>query len=160
MKNWQEIILRHHEWAHKNDGYSLVTRPGADSADITALEASLGIELPVEFHELYRTYDGVGVSADSGQIYWMFRSLTEIPKFMEESRDWFQETHPEIARRFFPFIDWSSGDATGYLLSQSGGLLPGLYDFEHEAYEFDESQDETTFLSSLHNTIEDFLSQD
>ena len=160
MKNWQDIIQRSHEWAHKNDGYSLVTRPGAELADITALESSFGFQLPTEFHELYLTYDGVGVSADSGQIYWMFRSLAQIPKFMEETRDWFQETHPEVARRFFPFIDWSSGDSTGYLLSQSGELLPGLYDFEHEDYEFDASQDESAFLSSFYTTIEDTFAQD
>ncbi|MEZ5329678.1 MAG: SMI1/KNR4 family protein [Verrucomicrobiales bacterium] len=157
MKNWQDIIQRSHEWSHKDDGYKLVTRPSADAADIAKLESTLGFQLPAEFRELYLTYDGFGVSANSNQTYWMFKPLAELPAFIEEIRDWFQETHPESARRYFPIIDWSSGDSSGYFLSLSGDLLPGLYDFEHEDYEFDESQEEDEFLIQSYRTIEDAL---
>jgi hypothetical protein len=159
MRNWQHIIKRHHEWAHKNDGYSLVTRLGANLANIKSLESSIGFQLPAEFHSLYLTYDGVGVCADPGKIYWRFQPLAEIPGFIESVRDWFKETHPDVAGRFFPFIDWSSGDFSGYLLSPSGTILPGLYDFDHEEYEFDEAQEVAKFISSSYLSIEDVFAK-
>lgn len=39
----------------------------------------------------------------------------------------------------------------------AGILLPGLFCFEHEAYDYDEDQDANDFISSIPATIEEFL---
>lgn len=113
MKKWRNLIQSHHDWAHKDDEYKLVTRPAASADDIAKVEVLFGFSLPEEFHELYLTYDGVGVEGYGDTAYWMFTPLGELPNFVEETRDWFQETHPDAAKRYFPFIDWSKNLAWG-----------------------------------------------
>lgn len=102
----------------------------------------------------------MGVSADAERVDWLFTPISKVLDLVDATRQWFQETHPGPAQRFFPFIDWSNGDATGYLLSPSGALLSALFDFEHEEYTFDASQDESEFLTSAYGSIEELLQPD
>ncbi len=159
MRSWTKIIKDHHSWAHPNDGYKLVLRNGASEAELNDLAQAIGFQFPSEFRELYRCHNGVGVSHthDPDKIYWSFVPLSEIPELISNARDWFQKTHPDLAARFFPFIDWSSGDYTGYLLAPDRSLLAGLYDFEHEEYQFDESQQSDEFMMMFYSSIAESL---
>ena len=123
------------------------------------MQMSLGFELPVEFHELYQTHDDVGVTGESDEVHWMFRPVAEIPEFIDRIRDWFEGTHPQLAVRFFPSIDWSNGDGPAYLPSKSGELISGLFGFEHEELEFGETQAGDDFLRTAYNSIEEFLKE-
>ena len=157
--SWRDLIERHHEWAHATDEYDLVTLPGISFDDIAEVEATLGFTFPREFVSLYRVVGGVGVKAGEDKRYWLFTPLKEIPGFVSRIRDWIGETHPDCASRFFPFIDWSDGDGSGYLVSSSGKVLPGLYHFEHDSFEFDPDQNEKSFLIPLYKSIDAFLQE-
>ena len=159
MHNWNQIVARHHSAAHRDDGYELVTRPGATGALIQETGAALGVAFPDEFIALYRVFDGIGIRNDDHgeEVLWFFQPLAQLQEFVATTRGWFRETHPELAARFFPFLDWANGDGMGYLTDESGSVLPGLFTFEHECYEFDEEQEPDEFLVSIPVTIEQFL---
>jgi hypothetical protein len=159
MANWDRIIKRHHQRAHSDDGLAFAANPGAAESDLAALEARLGIQFPAEFRSLYSTFNGFGVrSVDSpGDVYWFTRPLEELPEFVEAIRHSFRETHPELAARFYPFIDWANGDGLGYLAGDDGRILPGLYSFQHESYDCDADQDTDEFLMHAPVSLEKFL---
>ncbi len=159
MKSWYDLIHASHERDHKSDGYQLVTMPPANPYEIQSLEELVGITFPSEFHDLYSTFNGVGVVGKTGKTYWTFTPLDKIPEFIASTREFFQDTHPDLAKRFFPFIDWSDGDASGYMLSPSRDLLPSLFDFQHDDYEFEETQDDSEFLVVAYRDIKDFIQQ-
>ena len=159
MADWEGIVRLHHERAHAGDGFELVTNPGVAEEDLGLMERRLGFQFPAELRGFYSTFNGFGVqSSDSpGSVYWFIRPLEELPEFAETIRHWFQETHPDIAARYFPFVDWANGDGIGYLVDSEGQVLPGLYGFEHESYSFDEEQGAEEFLIEVPISIEEFL---
>lgn len=158
MADWQEIIHDNHENNHSDDGYELVTMPPADEAAILELEKTLGIEFPYEFHEMYQVCDGFGLTTEGhDRVSWNFYPLAMIPAFVVFVRSFFEETHSDIARRFFPFHDWGNGDASGYFTSESGYVLSGFYKYDHERYRYDSSQDHNEFIDSVYDSVEDFL---
>lgn len=159
MANWDSIVRSHHQRAHRDDGYELVANPGVTDEELRLMENRLGFQFPVEMREFYSTFNGFGVqSANSpGEVYWFFRPLEELPEFTENIRQWFQETHADIASRYFPFVDWANGDGIGYLVNSTGEVLPGLVSFEHESYDFDEDQDAEEFLTTVPISLEEFL---
>ena len=157
MPDWKHIVARYHAAAHSDDEHALVTGDGALASEIEKTGDELGIKFPNEFASLYGTYDGIGVGSDDDDIWWLFRPLDQLSQFANTIRESFSETHPETAERFFPFLDWANGDGMGYLMNESGEVLPGLYTFEHESFEFDEDQETEEFLSSIPVTIEEFL---
>jgi hypothetical protein len=159
MRDWTKIIKTFHEWSHKDDEWELVTSLPASGEQIAEFEASVGFKLPEEFVGLYQTYNGVSIVAGDERCNF-FVALGDLPKHFSEVREWFEGTHPKFAKRFFPFVDWGSGDSTGYMLNERGEPLPGLYNFEHEDYEFDEGQDPNDFLPSVYDSIEDLLATD
>lgn len=71
----------------------------------------------------------------------------------KSTEQWFLKTHPELAGRFYPFIDWSNGDSMGHYFSETGELMSGLYCFEHENYEHDEEQDSEDFIVRWNSSI-------
>ena len=160
MPNWTNLINAQHRWAHKNDGFQLVLNDAAAEAAITALTEKLGFRLPPEFSDIYRSHDGFGVqhTSDPETIHWSLVPISQIPELMQSARDWFQETHPDAAQRFFPFIDWSCGDYTGYLLTADGTIRSGLFTFEHDSYEFEAEQAPDDFLHHAYDDIAEFLS--
>jgi hypothetical protein len=159
MNSWTEIIEAHHAWAHPNDGFHLVLRPGATDAKIDEVAQGLGFQPPAEFRDLYRCHDGVGCTHDSqpGKVEWTFVPLADLPSFVVLGRDWFKETHPQLAAAFFAFIDWGCGDYSGYLQARESALGSELYMFEHELYEFEASQDPDEFMVAAQSSITEFL---
>jgi hypothetical protein len=157
MKSWDDLVNESHERDHEGDGFQLVKMPPATSDEIDSLQKLIGIKLPDEFRDLYLAINGFGVVGKSAEIYWSFIPLDKILGFIASTREFFQDTHPDVAKRFFPFIDWSDGDASGYMISPSDRLLPSLFDFQHDDYEFEETQEGSEFLVTATRNIKDFI---
>lgn len=156
MPDWKKIIIEQHDRHHKDDSVKLIQGAPCAQEDIARLEETIGLKMPSEFKDLYSAVNGFG--SHSGRDDWFLVPVEHIPQVMQLARNWFSETHPELAARFFPFIDWSCGDYTGYLVSESGMLEKGLHTFGHEEYEFDASQESDVFLyPSGFASIEDFI---
>ncbi len=153
---WLDLVRKFHEVDHPGSPESLVMGEPASAAAIAALEEALGVKMPAEFKDFYGTCNGFGHRAGE-QVRWLFSPLELIPETTSYARGWFRETHPELAAGFVAFIDWDSGDYTGYIFDDKGAVLEGIFDFEHEAYENDEEQDFEEFLSPLFLSIEDFF---
>lgn len=160
MPYWTDLITAQHRWAHSGDGYDLVLNGPADETAISALEERLGLSLPPDLANFYRCHDGFGVRHTSAPdtISWSLVPISQVSDLIQTARDWFQETHPELARTFYPFIDWSCGDYTGYILDAVGTFSSGLFTFEHESYEFEPDQEPDDFLHHSYAEIADFLS--
>ncbi|MEM9412978.1 MAG: SMI1/KNR4 family protein [Planctomycetota bacterium] len=159
MHDWRTIINTHHDKVHVQPGDKLLIRNAATNADLDELQDELGFQLPDEFRSLYLQCDGFGLTyEDNDQKWWFCHPIEQIPEFVNQTRKWFEETHPEPAARFFPFIDWANGDGMGYVLDGDGQVIDGLYCFEHENYEFEEDQELEEFVVKWNNTILELLS--
>jgi len=161
MTDWLDIISNRYAEAVANDGDELVVSPGATQEQIDQCCEALGFDPPADFRELYATCNGFGVR-ERGQPdapCWFFYPLQEIAGFCEEIRAGFEETHPEEASRFFPFIDFEDGDGVGYCVDAEGKLLDGLFLFESEAYEGEEDQEPNDFLVRVPMSVREFLTQ-
>ncbi len=157
MPNWKKLVESHHETS--SEDYQLVTRQGATAADIETTARKLGIDFPREFRSLYSVFNGVGLCSPDRpeEIEWTFQPLENLPGFAEVARAWFAKTHPEVAKRFFPFIDWGDGDSMGYLTNNKGKVMKGIRWFQHESYEWDEDQDPDEFLELTNHSIQSYL---
>lgn len=158
MSDWRKIIVAFHKLDNTDNPDSLVLGSPATAVSIAEFEKTVGYSMPEEFKTLYSEYDGFGTTRE-GEVEWFFLPLSKLPGHATEVRDWFQETHPEIAKRFVPFVDWGSGDASGYLFSESGVPEPGVFMFEHESYEFEKDQDWREFLIPVDGSIRAFLTE-
>lgn len=158
MSEWHKRIVVFHKLDNADDPDSLVLGSPASAASIAEFEKSIGYSMPNEFKQLYSEYDGFGTSRE-GETDWFFLPISKLPEHASEIRDWFQETHPELAKRFVPFVDWGNGDASGYVFSETGTLLPGIFIFEHESYEFEDDQDWEEFLIPVDSSIRAFLTE-
>lgn len=121
------------------------------------LHSTFGFPVPSELRGFYEQIGGCGVKAGDRKVSWQVVPVTEVATNIAKARDWFADTHPKLAARFFPFIDWDCGDYTGYLQSPLG-LKKGLYTFEHESYEFDADQSAQSFIMKSYKSLEDFFS--
>lgn len=158
MTEWNKSIVAFHNLDNAAARDSLILGSPATIDSIAEFEKAIGFSMPEEFKSLYSEHDGFGTSRH-GEAEWFFLPLSELPEHAAEVRDWFQETHPEIAKRFVPFVDWGNGDASGYVFSASGIPEPGIFMFEHESYEFEEDQDWREFLVPVDASIRDFLTE-
>lgn len=158
MSEWHKNISAFHKLDNADDPDSLVLGPPASAASIAEFEKAVGYTMPDEFKQLYAEFDGFGTNRD-GETDWFFLPVSKLPEHASEVRDWFQETHPGIAKRFVPFVDWGNGDASGYVFSETGIPLPGIFIFEHESYEFEEDQDWEEFLIPVDSSIRGFLTE-
>lgn len=157
MSDWHQDIINHHKLDYADTPESIRLGKPATAEAIRAFEkSSAGHTLPEEFHSLYQQFDGYGNESGDG-IDWFFVPLELLPEHVAGVRGWLQETHPDLASRFVPFVDWGSGDASGYLFTESGALEPGIYMFEHESYESDAGQDWNEFLFPVDEDLRDFL---
>lgn len=129
----------------------------ASADDFRELEEALDIIFPSDVLDLYLIYNGIGLISKSGKTYWHFHPLSEMISFINGIRNFFSDTHPELARRFLPIFDWNSGDAVGYLMGEDGKWKSGMYEFEHESYEFKTGQPESEFISRCNGNMVDFL---
>jgi len=154
MKNWKEIVKI---WKSKSyPGFDFFL-PGPCSVKVLGeLKGTWGIDPTDEFKSLYREFNGVGFR-DSGLIKWLFVPAEDLPHFKVRITAWFKDSHPQIAERYFPFFDWDTSDSVGFLKSDTGEMLPGLYEFSHEVYEFDSTQSYTDFIFKTSKSIEDFI---
>ena len=160
MKDWNKIALNYHNLSHKGDEYSLLLGEPCSKADIMACFSSQNFSPPEEFIDVYTAFDGLGISSSVYGNLWMLVPLSQFSRCQRDARNWFSDDYPDLAQRFFPFIDWSNGDYSGYLLSSEGVLLPGIYDFSHEEYEPSDKIDENEVLESVYDSIYEFLTPD
>lgn len=156
MSDWRQDIINHHNLDHEDQPESLFLGEPANAEELRAFEKSVHRRLPEEFHDLYSQYNGYGTVSEHGTD-WFFVPLEMLPEHVSGIRDWFQGTHPELAARFVPFVDWGNGDASGYLFSESGEMEPGIYMFESESYLFEAEQDWTEFLYPVDEDLRSFL---
>jgi len=162
MPDWLRIVKSHHAKMHPSDGYNLVTRPPASDRELDDVSTTLGVEFPREFKSLFKTCNGFGVVHEEDEpdkIWWFLRPTDQLRSFVDGIRNAFPEVHEKHAKRFFPFIDFSNGDALGYLVDEAGIIIDGLFCFEHEFCRFDEEQDINEFLSHTPLSIEELLTQ-
>lgn len=160
MQDWRRTIREHHDKFHVQPSDKLLIRDGATNDGVDDLQTALGLELPNEFRSLYLQCNGFGLTyEDDDQKWWFCHPIDQIPGFVKQTRKWFDETHPESAAQFFPFIDWANGDGMGYLLDENGEFFDGLYCFEHENYEFEEDQKIEDFVVKWNNTIYELLTE-
>ena len=158
MSEWQHNILKFHKLDNADNPDSLVLGEPASGESIAEFEKTIGFSMPEEFKQLYSEYDGFGTKRN-GEIDWFFLPLSKISNHATEVRDWFQDTHPDIAKRFVPFVDWGNGDASGYVYSVAGVPEPAIFIFEHEGYEFENNQDWRDFLLPVDSSIRTFLTE-
>ncbi len=160
MSYWIDKVKTLHEWAHQNDGYQLRFRDGRLLAEIKSVEASIGFEFPSAVRAFYQEVDGFGVQHSSSEkISWFVVPIDRIATVTKKARDWFRETHPNEAERFFAFIDWNCGEYTGYLVRQRGDH-PTLVTFSHEEYEFDSNQNSDDFFETSYDHFEEIFDTD
>ncbi len=145
------------KWKHLVDGFFLnsdpnaefrhIANPPASTAEVSETERKIGISLPAELRSFYCAYNGIGLShGDEPDTPRFIRPVNELPEFITSGRSWFAETHPNVALRFVPFLDWENGDVMGYLFNEDGSLNPFLVTFLHEEYNGTPSQDPDEFL--------------
>ncbi len=158
MSEWRQVITEFHKLDHPDDPDSLELGQPVSSKEFDSLDKQIGFKMPPEFRSFYREFNGFGTKQD-GETDWFFVPISIIPSLTANIRDWIQETHPEIAKRYVAVVDWGNGDLSGYLFSESGEPLDGFFIFEHESYEFEDAQDWREFIIPLDSSIRDFLSK-
>lgn len=163
MPDWKSIVVAHHEFATKNScdlDLLQVGLPQRDE-DIVQIEQSIGFQFPEDMRDFYQTMNGMGSrNSHSGEVSWFIVPMDQISTTMAHCRDWFLETHPKEATRFFPFINWNCGDYTGYLIDGTANDQPLFCTFSHEYYTFDVEQDPSEFFDSSFSNLEDLLGID
>lgn len=158
MSEWQLLITEFYKLGHADDLDSLELGRPATTDDLDSLDRELGFKLPSEFRSFYGEFNGFGTKRD-GETDWFFVPISAIPSLTTSAREWFQETHPAIAKRYIAVVDWGSGDSSGYLFSETGEPLEGIFIFEHESYEFEADQDWREFLIPVDSSIRNFLTE-
>lgn len=129
--------------------------PGAAPEHIDRLADQFEVALPPEFRSMYQAANGFGGVGDVGPVEWAALPLAGIPQFAATVRRWFQDSHPEAAMRFVPFLDWRCGDATGYLFGEQGECDGKLTTFFHDEYR--PMVDFAEFLIPRGESISEFL---
>lgn len=152
--DWDKIIQDWLALDHENSAM-LFGEPSSES-EINSVEAALNVSFPAEFRSLYKVRNGFGHKYPE-ETRWSFAPLSSIEALSKESCSWFKETHPDYADRFIAFIDWGDGSTCGYGLADDRSILPGIYEFDHDLYEFDVKQDINDFLVIADSSIESFL---
>lgn len=157
MKDWHEIVRRHHMAFHGNDEYQLVISPPATEAELASLRGLFPYSIPFEMESFYQSINGFGKSSAHYPLLWFFLPISKLESACRSLRDTFGDSHADLAQRFLPFVDWFCGDYSGYLWSEDGTLLDGLYIFEHENFRYESGQDISEFMFCTDASIEEFL---
>ena len=157
--NWTQLIQDQHQRYHPHGHTKLILQDGATDDEIDALSVKMGFKLPDEFRDLYRTHNGFGTPSSDGPnaVRWSFLPLSLIEEKTKAATGWMQETHPDIARGFFVFMDYLCGDYSGYFFDNPHQSPPDICTFEHELYEFDASQPAEEFFSSQWASLREIL---
>jgi hypothetical protein len=157
-QDWKNIVRDNHKRADPENENPLVLQAPASPHQIKAFQELFGPAASAELQDLYRQMNGYGIDGTKEGIMWEIVPTEKLPVLLRESRYWIKKTHPDLAEKFFPFYDWNCGDFSGYLLSEDGTLLKGIYTFWHEDYENDKKQDSSEFMHALDDSLEDFVS--
>lgn len=155
--DWIHIVEAHHKWGYPNNEYQLVTQPPASIGELAILQSLFGAAMSEEIRTFYEQINGFGIKVKPGHTSWFVTPIACLPELIRDCRNWFHDTHPDLAERFFPFINWGCGDYSGILLTEDGIPLSGLFDFEHENYAFDQDQKGSEFLFSVYKSLEELL---
>jgi len=123
---------------------------------LTQLENQLGSSFPDEISKLYAEFDGVYQlpSSDCPDGGWIIPKSSEIAIFSKEN-NWFSETHPDLASSFL-IVMYLDGDAVGYIKDNTYWNSQ-IYDFLHEMYFYEDSQDRNEFLVPLGINFRQYL---
>lgn len=159
MTNWPTLLERYHAAAQADSGYEPIFGDAASQARIDDAQDRIGIPLPAELRDLYRSVDGYGLQMDAESILspWFIVPTSGLPDFVATHRSTFSDTHKSLSERFLPFIDWANGDAMGYVYDREGILIDGLHMFSHELYGYDEDQEPGDFFRSFEGSLAEFL---
>jgi hypothetical protein len=159
MPNWETIVTKFFAVSDPDGDYDHHAPSGAPADEIETLESKLGISFPSEFHDFYRHFNGIGLvdRQEPDHIPLFLRPIDEIHDYMEQCRSRFKETHPDEARRYFPFVDWWNGDSSGYWFNRDGQIEPYICTFYHELYVYEEGQDVGDFIKPHAQSIADLL---
>jgi hypothetical protein len=158
MSYWIEKVKAQH--VAEKISSELILGPGQSIMEIQTIESALGLRLPNELREFYQEVNGYGAPlSNSEDVDWLVVPLKDIAKTTKLAQDWFEETHPKEAGRFFAFIDWKCGDYSGYLVSESGKDCK-FVTFSHEMYEFDPDQNPDDFFEISYDSFNEFLDID
>ena len=156
MTNWQNLFQRHFDVTSQRDELTeLLLGDGVSETKIDSLFDQFGFQPPQEFRDLYTVINGVAHNQTDVHGWW-FRPLDSLTEFAESCRLWFED-HPDLASRYFPFIDFGNGESAGYLLDNDGALLGGLFIHNTGAYDYDEDQEWAEFLMPACDTIEAYI---
>lgn len=145
MQDWTQVIQEHYAVAYDPAEFSMSLNPPATLKQIEDLERSLGFTFPEEWHALYKTTNGLGVVPKKQPTFVsdLFPSIEHLPAFIATSRDWISPTHPHVALRYIPVLDFVNGDTIGYCTDDESATL---YLFNHESKGNDPEQDTVDFL--------------
>ncbi|EGF24449.1 SMI1/KNR4 family protein [Rhodopirellula baltica] len=159
MTAWAELLIRHHAAAHADSGCEPLFGDAAPLERLDDLPSKIGLPLPRELRDLYRSVDGYGLKMDADSMLspWLIVPTSELADFVSSCRSTIADTHENLSRRFLPFIDWANGDSMGYIYDRNGNLTDGLHMFMHELFRYDADQDPDDFFRSFNGSIADFL---
>ncbi|WP_286766596.1 MULTISPECIES: SMI1/KNR4 family protein [Rhodopirellula] len=159
MTNWLDLITRHHAAAQADSGYEPIFGDAASLERIDDAQATIGVPIPTELRDLYRSVDGYGLQMDPESMLspWFIVPTSELADFVATHRSTIADTHNSLSKRFLPFIDWANGDAMGYIYDRDGDLVDGLHIFSHELYRYEEDQDPGDFFRSFDGSLAEFL---
>lgn len=159
MTDWLELLTRHHSAAQADSGYEPIFGDPASPESLDRLQSKIGLPLPNELRELYRSADGYGlrVNKEDNLSPWFVVPTSELFDFVSAQRNAFSGTHKSLSERYLPFIDWANGDSMGYVYGRDGRFVDGLHMFMHELYQYDAEQEPEDFFRSFEGSIADFL---
>ena len=136
---WRDVILGFYDYGDRYDPDALVQGEPVSDHELDELEEKIGVPLPTEFRQFYGTQNGFGMKQEDGTIDWVFVPVADIPALTSKSQEWMLEKHPEIADRIICFVDWHEDESVGFLLSEAGAPLRGVYSFVRASASLDPS---------------------
>ncbi|KAA5539560.1 SMI1/KNR4 family protein [Roseiconus nitratireducens] len=159
MTDWLSLLSRHHAVAQADSGYEPIFGGSATIDRLDDVQDKIGIPLPAELKDLYRSVDGYGLKMDEDCLLspWFIVPTSELPEFVHAQRSGIAGTHKSLSERFLPFIDLVNGDSIGYLYDVDGKLADGLHMFMHELYRYKADQEPDDFFRSFECSIAEFL---
>lgn len=159
MTDWLHVLTRHHAVAQADSGYEPIFGDPATQERLDEIQTQIGLPLPAELKDLYRSVDGYGLQLNRDRMLslWFIVPTSSLPGFVSAQRCAIASTHKNLSERYLPFIDWANGDSMGYLYDVNGSQMNGLHLFMHELYDHESDQAADEFFRSFEGSIEEFL---
>ncbi|QDT36161.1 SMI1/KNR4 family protein [Stratiformator vulcanicus] len=135
----------------------------ASEEEISRIEGELGVRFPAELRSLYGTFNGFGVPYpgwSDDDVMWLVPPLSRLPSLRGDFQEAVSETHPDVASRYLPVIDYANGDTAGYLIDEQGIAADGIFSFEHESFEVRSDQPLDEFIQPAAEKLADLLIPD